>query len=188
MNIDDYGPIGFLIGKWSSGSEWTGENTAPDPSRGVERTRFRQEMTFETIGEVNNHEQKMYGLRYINFAWEEGDDESPFHQETGYWLWDPKSKHILKSFVIPRGVCVNAGGESSTDAQELLLQAKLGSEVYGLCSNPFLDKEFKSLQYDLKIKKINENCFEYDEDTIIQIKGVEAPFHHTEKNTLKKEI
>ena len=69
--MEDYGPLSFLIGKWSSGEDWTGENQAPAPDRGVETTKFRQEMTFTPIGETKNHEQSLMGLRYLTFAFEE---------------------------------------------------------------------------------------------------------------------
>ena len=58
MNTIDYGPLRFLIGKWSS-EGFDGVNVAPDPDRKIENTKFRQEMTFEPIGDVNNHEQKL---------------------------------------------------------------------------------------------------------------------------------
>ena len=86
MDIN-YGPLRFLIGKWKS-EGFVGENRAPDPSLSVENTKFRQEMTFTPIGDVNNHEQKLYALRYSTLAWEEGHDEEAFHEEVGYFIWD----------------------------------------------------------------------------------------------------
>ena len=86
MSTESYGPIGYLIGNWES-IGCTGENRAPDPNRQVENTKFRQIMTFEEIGDVDNHEQKLFGLRYHTKAWEEGNDKDPFHEEVGYFLW-----------------------------------------------------------------------------------------------------
>jgi hypothetical protein len=186
MSNDCYGPLAFLIGKWSS-KEWTGENRAPDPNREVENTKFKQEMIFEPIGEVENHEQILYGLRYSTKAWEEGaEDEKPFHEEVGYWLWDEKNKQIMKSFNVPRGISVTAGGTADANSNIFEMAADVGSETYGICSNKFLDEEFKSIRYELKIEKINENSFRYDEDTLIKIKGQKDIFHHTEKNVLFK--
>lgn len=184
MSVEEYGPLSFLIGKWSSES-WAGENRAPDPERKEENTKFRQEMTFEPIGDVNNHEQKLYALRYSTMAWEEGGD-GPFHEEVGYWIWDKEREQVMKSFIVPRGISINAGGSAKADAKEFKVSAKVGSETYGLCSNKFLDEEFKSVQYDIIIKKIDENTFSYDEDTQIKMKGQSDIFHHTEKNTLSR--
>lgn len=184
-NSNDYGPLEFFIGKWKSES-WTGENRAPDPDRKEENTKFRQEMTFTPIGEVENHEQKLFVLEYKTLAWEEGDDEDPFHQEVGYWIWDSENKQVMKSFIVPRGISVIAGGTAEIDARSFQMTAKVGSETYGICSNKFLDDEFKSVQYDVTLQKVDENTFSYDEDTQIIIKGQKDIFHHTEKNVLKR--
>jgi hypothetical protein len=78
MKNTEYGPLRQLIGKWQS-EGFQGENRAPNPNREVENTKFRQEMEFEPIGDVENHEQVLYALSYSTKAWEEGDDEEPFH-------------------------------------------------------------------------------------------------------------
>jgi hypothetical protein len=180
-----YGPLAFLIGKWSSGSISTGLNRAPSPDRGVENTKFRQETVFEPIGDVENHEQLLYALRYSTLVWEEGDDET-FHEEVGYWIWDKENKQVMKSFIVPRGVSVQAGGTVESHTQRFSLEADLGSETYGICSNKFLDIEFKTIRYELVINKIDENTFSYEEDTHLKIKGQDNIFHHTESNVMKR--
>ncbi|WP_127714159.1 heme-binding beta-barrel domain-containing protein [Halobacteriovorax sp. HLS] len=179
------GPLSYLVGLWSSGEDFTGENTAPSPDRDTENTKFKQVYRFEQIDDVENHEQVLGVLRYSTMAWEEGDDD-PFHEEVGYFIWDNENKQVMKSFVVPRGVSVLAGGTVSSDANSFEVHAKLGSETYGICSNIFLNEEFKTVAYDLKITKNNENSFSYDEDTQILMKGRDSIFHHTEKNTLTR--
>ncbi len=185
MDYTEYGPLAFLIGKWRS-EGWTGENRAPDAERDVENTKFRQETSFEPVGETENHEQILLTLRYQTFAWEEGDDEEPFHEEVGYWLWDPQNKQVMKCFTIPRGVSVLAGGSASADSDSFLVSAEVGSETYGICSNKFLDQEFKTMRYDVKIKRLDENTFSYDENSQLKIKGQSKIFDHIEKNTMKR--
>lgn len=185
MNNIKFGPLEFLIGKWSSGDSWTGENRAPDPDRQEENTRFKQEMNFEPILDVKNHEQLICGLRYSTTAWEEGS-ELPFHEEVGYWLWDAENKQVMKSFIVPRGISVNAGGTAKADSKNFKVEAKLGSHTYGLCSNIFLDQEFRTISYEIEIEQIDSNTFSYNEDSQIKIKGQEEVFHHIEKNTLKR--
>lgn len=184
MNNDNYGPLKFYIGKWASDA-WTGENKAPDPSRREENTKFKQEMTFEPIGDVNNHEQKLYALRYSTMAWEEGS-EDPFHEEVGYFIWDAGNKQVLKSFIVPRGIAVNAGGTTEDESKDFTVSAEAESETYGISSNLFLEKEFKSVRYDITFKQVDENTFSYDENTQIKIKGQDELFQHTEKNILKR--
>lgn len=182
-----YGPLQFLIGSWNNGSSFSGENTAPAPDRSTEHTKFRQETHFTPIKDVNNHEQTLHALQYRTTAWEEGSDE-PFHEENGYWLWDPNEEQVMKCFTIPRGMSVLAGGRAKDADYTFSLSAELGSQTYGICSNKFLDKEFKTVRYDLTITKIDENTFSYDENTQIQIKGREKLFDHIEKNTMSRII
>ena len=183
MDVINYGPLRFLIGKWES-KGFQGENQAPDPSRNIENTKFRQEMTFDPIGDVQNHEQLLYVLRYSTKAWEKGNDDDAFHEEVGYFIWDKGNRQVLKSFIVPRGVAVNAGGDAEVNSLEFSMKAELGSPTYGLCSNKFLDEEFQTISYDVKFELISENEFKYDENTRIKMKGRDQIFDHTERNTL----
>jgi len=185
MEYENYGPLRFYIGKWKSDG-FNGENRAPDPDRKVENTKFRQEMIFEPIGDVENHEQLLYALRYHTKAWEEGADDKPFHEEVGYFIWDKTNNQVLKSFIVPRGIAVNAGGTAEANATEFSVTAELGSNTYGICSNKFLDTEFQTVRYTNKFEFIDEDTFTYDENTQIKIKGQAKIFDHTEKNTLKR--
>lgn len=188
MDDINYGPLRFYIGTWES-KGLTGENQAPNPDRKIENTKFRQMMTFEPIGDVNNHEQVLYVLRYHTKAWEEGKhgpNDGHFHEEVGYFIWDKVRRQVMKSFIVPRGVAVNAGGEADQDATEFKLSAVVGSTTYGVCSNKFLDEEFQTVRYDVKFELIDEDTFSYDENTQLKIKGQNRIFDHTEKNTLTR--
>lgn len=188
MEDINYGPLRFYIGTWQS-QGLLGENQAPDINRKTENTKFRQTMIFEPIGDVNNHEQKLYVLRYHTKAWEEGKDgpdDAHFHEEVGYFIWDKVQRQVLKSFIVPRGVAVNAGGDADQDSTEFSVSAVLGSQVYGICSNKFLDEEFQTVRYDAKFELLDEDTFSYSENTQLKIKGQERIFDHTEKNTLTR--
>ena len=189
MSDKNYGPLRFYIGKWESDG-FKGANKAPAPDRGVENTKFRQEMIFEPIGDVSNHEQLLYVLRYHTKAWEEGSsiEDGPFHEEVGYFIWDKANRQVMKSFIVPRGIAVNAGGDAESDSTEFMVKAELGSNTYGVCSNKFLDDEFQTVSYEIKFSFIDENTFTYDENTRIKMKGRDDIFDHTESNTLKKVI
>jgi hypothetical protein len=104
----------------------------------------------------------------------------------GYWLWDAKNKQVIKCFTIPRGMALMAGGTVEENATEIKISAEQGSPIYGICSNPFLDKEFKTIRFDLKISIHQNNSFSYEQDTQIKIKGQDKIFHHTDKNYLIK--
>ncbi|QPJ63618.1 MAG: FABP family protein [Candidatus Nitronauta litoralis] len=180
--IDKLGPLGKLAGIWEGDK---GDDTAPSGNRETENNKFRERMTFDPFGPVNNHEQELFGLRYSTTAWKIGSD-SPFHEELGYWLWDEANRQAMRCFIVPRGVNVLAGGTVKEGADSFELSAKAGSDTYGICSNLFLDKEFKTVNYLLKVTFHPDQSFSYEEDTQIQIKGKPDLFHHIDKNTLTK--
>jgi hypothetical protein len=172
------GPLAALAGVWEGDK---GDDVAPSDERGTERNKFRERLTFEPFGPVNNHEQQLYGLRYSTMAWRLGE-ESPFHEETGYWLWDAAEKQVLRCFIVPRGVTVLAGGTVEPDATSFQISAEVGSDTYGICSNKFLDREFKTVRYELTITLHGPDSFSYQEDTQLKMKGRNDLFHHTDAN------
>lgn len=180
--IKNLGPLALLAGVWEGEK---GDDTAPSDDRGVETNKFRERITFNPFGPVKNHEQVLYGLRYSTTAWPLGQ-EDPFHEELGYWLWDSMNQQVLRCFIVPRGVTVIAGGTVEPDAKTFELSADVGSETYGICSNRFLDIEFKTIRYELKVTIHNDGSFSYAEDTQLKIKGQADLFHHRDKNTLKR--
>ena len=180
--IKNLGPLAPLAGIWEGGK---GNDTAPSPDLNSQITPFRERFVFEPLGPVNNHQQTLFGLRYNRTAWPEGASD-PFHEDLGYWLWDPQAKQALRCFIVPRGVSIIAGATVEPDAKSFVLAADVGSETYGICSNQFLDKEFKTVRYELKITIHDDQSFSYEEDTQLQIKGKKDLFHHIDKNTLKR--
>lgn len=74
------------------------------------------------------------------------------------------------------------------NAKSFELVADVGSETYGICSNKFLDEEFKTVRYELKVTIHDDKSFSYEEDTQLKIKGQADLFHHIDKNTLKRQL
>lgn len=180
---DELGPLAGLEGIWE-GSQ--GRDVAPDDSRFDEEINlYRERVSFEPTGLVENHEQKLYGLRYAMTAWRI-DAEDPFHEEVGYWLWDADAKQVTRCFIVPRGVALIAGGTAEPGATSFELVAEVGSSVYGICSNPFLDSEFRTVRYELRFERRGEDTFHYRQNTVLQIKGRKEPFEHTDENTLDR--
>lgn len=185
MNTDsmkDLGPLASLVGVWEGDK---GADVAPSDDRGTERNAFRERLSFEPIGSVENHEQKLQGLQYSRKAWRLGEAE-PFHQEIGYWLWEAAAKQLLRCFVIPRGMAVLAGGPAEADAKNFTISADVGSDTQGICSNVFLDREFKTVRYELAITVHGPDSFSYKENTQLKVTGQKELFHHTDANTVKR--
>jgi hypothetical protein len=179
--IKNLGPLAPLAGHWE-GNE--GIDVSPS-KKGAVTTKFRELITFDPIGPVTNGPQALYGLKYTTTAWSLGDVE-PFHEEVGYWLWDADAQQVMRCFIVPRGVTVNAGGSVAADAKSFSLRADVGSEIYGVMSNPFLDKAFKTVCYTLKVTINDDGSFSYQEDTQLAIQGLSDIFHHTDQNRLNK--
>lgn len=79
-NIEKLGPLAPFAGVWEG---MKGVDLAPDDDRvSVERNEYREHIVLEPIGAVDNHEQRLYGLRYAKTAWRLDADE-PFHEEVG---------------------------------------------------------------------------------------------------------
>ncbi len=182
-NGGELGPLAPLVGIWEGDK---GADAAPDddPAQ-TEHNPYRERITFEPTGEVANHDQKLYGLRYTTTAWRSGESD-PFHEELGYWLWDAAAKEVYRCFMVPRGVTVIAGGAAEPDADSFTLRAEVGSETLGICSNPFLDREFKTVSYELRFEVRDRDTIHYWEDTVLRIKGQDELFHHTDENTLRR--
>ena len=179
--IKNLGPLAPLAGTWES-------DKGIDFSRihsEEKETKFREKIVFEPLGPVRNGPQELYGLRYSMTAWRLGEDE-PFHEEVGYWLWDEGRKQVLRCFMVPRGVLINAGGDAEADSRSFHLSAKVGSETYGILSNKYLDESYKTMKYTLDVTIHNDGKFSYKEDTQLWIPVNEAVFHHTDQNTLER--
>lgn len=180
--IANLGPLGPLAGVWEGEK---GDDIAPSDDRGTENNKYRERIVFEPISPVQNHEQLLYGLRYNRTAWRIGED-NPFHEDLGYWLWDPEIKQVMRCFIVPRGVATFAGGTVEGSARTFTLTAECGSTTYGICSNPFLDKNFKTVRFELTVTIHDDSSYSYAEDTQLQISGQAGIFHHRDSNTLRR--
>jgi len=181
--ILNLGPLATLAGVWE-GSK--GADESPDEDRAqVGRNQFRERITLEPIGEVNNHEQSLFGLRYATVASRLGAEGS-FHEEVGYWLWDAANQQVMRCFTVPRGNSVLAGGTAAPDATSFEMVAEVGSETYGICSNKFLAEQFRTVRYEVRIEIHSADSFSYAEDTVLEIPGQKELFHHRDANTLTR--
>jgi len=179
--IQNLGPLAALAGTWEGDQ---GIDFSRVRSQEVE-TKFRERVVFEPMGPVNNGPQQLYGLRYSMTAWRLGEEDA-FHEELGYWLWDGGNKQLMRCFMVPRGVLINAGGDAETDSSSFHLSAEVGSETYGILSNRYLDASYKTMKYLLDVTLHADGSFGYKEDTQLWIPVNDAIFHHTDQNRLKR--
>jgi len=117
--VKNLGPLAALAGTWEGAQ---GIDFSRVHSKEKE-TRFRERIVFEPLGPVRNGPQELYGLRYSMTAWRMGEKDA-FHEELGYWLWDGGNKQVLRCFMVPRGVVINAGGDAEDDSVSFHLSAR----------------------------------------------------------------
>lgn len=187
MNLaTELGPLGPLQGIWEGdrGSD-VAPSDKPANNRQPVTSPYRERMVYEPTGRVDNHEQHLWGLRYATKVWRIGATD-PFHEEVGYYLYEPATGLIMRSFMPPRGMAVLAGGKAAADARKFLVEAKAGDEVFGICSSPFLIAEFKTVRYTAEFEVVDDDTLRYEAHTFLQMKGKEALFDHVDGNTLRR--
>ena len=179
--LANLGPLTGMAGIWSSAD---GQDVNPKAD-GPEHQRYIERYELQPIDPQTNGPQLFYGLRYHTHIVKPGEVET-FHDQVGYWLWEPATGTVTLTLGIPRGQVLLAGGSAEPDADEFELRASVGSEVYGILSNPFLDRAFRTLSYRIHVTLNPDETWSYEEEGVLEIPGRDEPFHHTDRNTLTR--
>ena len=175
------GPLRRLAGVWE-GQRGVDLNPKAD---GPEQRDYYERIEMQPIDAQANGPQLFYGLRYhlhINTR----EEENAFHDQVGYWLWEPATGLILQTLAIPRGQVAIASGHAAPDARQLVVTATRGQTEYGICSTTFLDQAFRTDAYRLEVDFLADGSWSYVSETTLMVKGRDAPFIHRDMNTLKK--
>jgi hypothetical protein len=109
-----------------------------------------------------------------------------FHDQVGYWLWEPLANAVTLTLGIPRGQALIATGHVEPNATDFELRATAGSDVNGIVSNPFLDRAFHTSSYRIHVTINSNDSWSYEEEGVLEISGRDDPFHHTDRNTLSR--
>ena len=173
------GPLAPMAGIWEGTS---GADEHPVLA-GIERDAFVEHYELQPIDPQTNGPQLFYGLRYHTHIVKPGEVET-FHDQVGYWLWEPAANVVILTLGIPRGQVLLAGGPAAADAREFEVSAAVGSEIYGILSNPFLDQSFRTLSYRMHVTVHDDGTWSYEEEGVLDIPGRDAPFSHIDRNTL----
>jgi hypothetical protein len=179
--LANLGPLTRLAGRWK-GTRGLDVNPKPE---GPRQQAFTETIDFEPIDPQANGPQLYYGLRYHAHIVKPGEVET-YHDQVGYWLWEPATGTIIQTLSIPRGQTALAIGKASKDATTFELVARRGETGNGICSGPFLEEAFQTLEYRIVVTLNADGTWSYDEDTVMQVRGLKEPFHHIDRNTLSK--
>jgi hypothetical protein len=179
--LQNLGPLRAIAGIWRSA-----EGIDINPKADGPRTEaYVDRVELQPIDPQTNGPQLYYGLRYHQHIVKPGEVET-FHDQVGYWLWEPATGTLIQTLAIPRGQTAMAGGTSAANATQFELTAKRGSTVCGILSNPFLEDAFRTLEYRIRVSVHADGRWSYDQTTLLAIKGSADPFRHHDTNTFMK--
>jgi len=179
--LANLGPLTGMAGIWTSGR---GLDTSPKPD-GPEKQVYIETIELHPIDAQANGPQLFYGLRYHTRIFKP-DEVETFHDQVGYWLWEPATGNLMQTISIPRGQTAMAVGRARANAKSFRLKAVRGSETNGIVSNPFLEHAFKTESFTITVSIHADGTWSYEQDTVLIIPGQKKPFHHTDHNTLRK--
>jgi len=179
--LANLGPLRAMAGIWE-GEKGVDLNPKAD---GPERRIFQERIELQPIDPQANGPQLFYGLRYhihINTL----EEDATFHDQVGYWLWEPATGLVLQTVAIPRGQVAVAAGHAAPDATRFELKAERGQTEYGICSTAFLEWAFRTDSYSIEVTINPDSSWSYLSDTMLQVRGRPEPFRHRDRNTLVK--
>jgi len=179
--LKNLGPLTGMAGIWKGAA---GDDLHP-AAEGPERQAFIERYELQPIDPQTNGPQLLYGLRYHTHIVKPGLVET-FHDQVGYWLWEPATGTIFHTLAIPRAQVAMAIGHSAPDAKTFRVEAVRGSETNGIVSNPFLEQAFRTVRWSIAVTIHPDGRWSYEQDTVMIVRGVADPFHHTDRNTLTK--
>jgi len=178
--LANLGPLRRLAGTWRGK---IGKDVNPKAD-GPEHRDYYETIDLQPIDPQSNGPQLLYGLRYHAHINTEEEDIT-FHDQVGYWLWEPDTGLIMQSLTIPRGQTALAVGMAKPDDNVLRLEAKRGPTDYGICSTTFLEQAFRTDSYKIEVAFNPDGTWSYALETMLALRGKE-PFPHTDRNTLTK--
>lgn len=179
--LNNLGPLRALAGVWHG---TRGLDVKPKAD-GPRQQAFVERIELQPIDPVTNGPQLFYGLRYHTHV-TKPEQVKTYHDQVGYWLWEPATGTIIQTLAIPRGQIAMAAGTAGADATSFELVARKEADNWGIRSNPFLDHAFNTVEYRIRVTVNADGSWSYDEDTVMMIRGRDEPFHHTDRNTLLK--
>ncbi len=179
--LANLGPLRPMAGIW----EGTRGSDQHPVVEGTEANTFVEHYELHPIDRQTNGPQLFYGLRYHTHITKPGEIET-FHDQVGYWLYEPAAQAVTLTLGIPRAQVLLASGPAGPEATDFELTATVGSEVHGILSNPFLDRAFRTLSYRIHVTVNGDGTWSYEEEGVLQIPGREELFSHIDRNTLTK--
>jgi hypothetical protein len=179
--LANLGPLRRLAGVWEGRR---GVDMNPK-AEGPERREYLERIEMQPIDPQANGPQLFYGLRYhVHIL--ATDEDATFHDQVGYWLYEPATGLILQTLAIPRGQVALAKGVAAADGSGLTVSARRGDTEAGIASTAFLEYAFRTDSYRLDVSFHEDGGWSYVSETMLAVRGQAEPFRHLDRNTLAK--
>ncbi len=180
----ELGPLAALAGSWEGTKGLDVSYHNADGANGD--TVYREKITFNPFGPVDNGSQQLFGLDYRMACWR-NDEPDPFHTEIGYWMWDAAAGQVMRCFMVPRATVVIAGGTATADATSFTMTAELGSTTYGVLENKYLAENASTTKYECTITVTGPDSFSYEETTTLKMAKLGGDsMAHTDRNEMQR--
>lgn len=179
--LRNLGPLTGMAGIW----EGTRGLDVKPKAEGPKKQAYVERIELQPIDPQTNGPQLLYGLRYHTHVVKPGQVKT-YHDQVGYWLWEPATGTVIHTLTIPRGQIVMASGQAAADARRFEVRATAEDISFGIRSAPFLEQAFHTVEFRIAVSIDADGTWSYEEDTVLMIKGQAEPFHHTDRNTLSK--
>src|SRR5258705_7610504 len=153
--LKNLGPLTEMAGIWEGSRSL---DIPPKPLSAPVRQEFIEHIELQPIDPQSNGPQLLYGLRYHTHIVKPGEIET-YHDQVGYWLWEPATGSLIQTIAIPRGQTVMAIGTATRDATSFSLSAKRGETTNGICSNPFLEEAFQTVEFHIDVTILSQDSW-----------------------------
>ena len=104
-----------MAGVWTS----AGGHDVNPKADGPEKDAYVEHYALQPIDAQTSGPQLFYGLRYHTHI-VKSDEVETFHDQVGYWLWEPATGTVILTLSIPRAKTAMAVDHAAADARDPL--------------------------------------------------------------------
>ena len=112
--LKNLGPLRGMAGIWQG---TRGLDVKPK-AEGPKKQAYVERIELQPIDPQTNGPQLFYGLRYHQHV-VKPDQVKTYHDQVGYWLWEPATGTVIQTLAIPRAQIALAVGQAERRRDEL---------------------------------------------------------------------
>ena len=182
--LRNLGPLRAMAGIWQGlrGVDVKPKAVAEGPKTQV----YVERIELQPIDPQTNGPQLFYGLRYHTHVVKPNQVKT-YHDQVGYWLWEPATDTVIHTLTIPRAQVVDGWRKGKRRGEGVRAGRRPRAPTASASARRhLLEYAFRTVEFRIKISINPDGTWSYAEDTVLMIRGRPDPFHHTDRNTLTK--